>query len=527
MVLMVSGIGILFPTQFAGTILGLTKALFHAIDWFFMASVTGMLVLAIWLAMSRYGSIRLGRDDEKPEFSTASWASMLFAAGMGVGLVFWGVSEPLNHFVDPPMGTPGSSQAARQSFVVTLFHWGLHAWAIYCTGALVLAYFHYRRGTPFMAGAPIRSVFRGVWVEPVAKSSDLIAILAVAFGVAGSLAKGVIQIATGLNTSYGLDTGAWQVSAGILLLLFLCYMTSAATSLDKGIQLLSNVNMSLAIALMIFLLVVGPTAFLLRCLVSSLGDYLTALPSFTLRLYPHEHLEDWLAGWTLSYFIWWIAWTPFVGIFVARISRGRTIREFVIGVLAIPTLFSVVWFAVFGGSGIYEETHGANLGELAVEDPSLPLFSVLEAYPLATVTMTVAMILIFIFVVTSVDSATFVLGMLTSQGAMNPPVYRKLFWGIALALLGLALVLNGQVEVVKAGAISGALPLTLVLLLQAGALIRALNQDFERGSNELVPRQNLKVIEAEPTKASQDQDGDPSRQPAANPSLAEETGDHS
>ena len=368
--------------------------------------------------------------------------------------------------------------------VITLFHWGFHAWAVYAIGALVLAYAHYKHGVPFLPGSPIRLAFRGRWVAPVAVVADVVGIVAVAFGVAGSLASGVIQIYTGLTASFGLPAGHWWISVGLLVLLFAAYMTSAATSLDKGIQILSNLNMAIAILLMVFLLVVGPTAFLLRAFVGGLSDYLSALPGMSLRVYPYQDLKDWMGTWTLTYFIWWIAWSPFVGVFIARISRGRTIREFVAGVLAVPTLFSLIWFAVFGGSGIHTETLGAGgLGELALGDPSLPLFAMLEGLPLARVTMVVALLLIFIFIVTSVDSATFVLGMLTSRGAMDPPTYRKLFWGAAIALLGAALALSDNIDVVRAGAISGALPLTFILLVQAGALVRLLNQSRPGGAD--------------------------------------------
>ncbi len=474
-VLSVAAIGIFFPDTFTGVISGVTKAFFRSIDWFFMATVTTTLVLAIWLAASRYGSVRLGKPDEEPEFSTASWLAMLFAAGMGVGLLFWGVSEPISHFTSPPLGEPGSAEAARQSLVITMLHWGFHAWSVYAIGAMVLAYFHYRYDAPFLPGSPIRYAFKGRWVPGVALAADVIGIVAVAFGVAGSLASGVIQLYTGLTASFGVPSGLWWITIGLLVFLFVSYMTSAATSLDKGIQILSNINMIIAIVLMVFILVLGPTAFLLRAFVTGLSDYLSSLPGLSLRLYPYQNLNDWMGTWTLTYFIWWIAWSPFVGIFIARISRGRTIREFVIGVLAVPTLFSMFWFAIFGGTGIYEESFGAGgIGELALENPSLPLFSLLERMPMAKLTMIVSMVLVFVFIVTSVDSATFVLGMLTSQGAMNPPTYRKLFWGIALALLGSALALTNSINVVRAGAISGALPLTFVLLIQAGALVRVL-----------------------------------------------------
>lgn len=495
--------GIIWPETFSGAVSELTSTFFETLDWFFMGSVTGFLVLAAWLAIGPYGSIKLGRPEDEPEFSTASWLAMLFAAGMGVGLLFWGVAEPMTHFASPPLGEPLSPEAARQSIVLTMLHWGFHAWAVYSVGALVLAYFHYRRGTTFLAGAPIRAAFSGRWVGPVADLADLIAVLAVALGVAGSLAMGVFQLQTGLALVVGTPADATWFALLLLLVLFAAFMTSAATSLDKGIKILSNVNMSLAILLMVFVLLVGPTPFLLRCLITGLGDYLSALPSLSFRLYPHEDLREWVGSWTLTYFIWWIAWAPFVGIFIARISKGRTIRGFVTGVLLVPTAFSLIWFSVFGGMGIYEETVGAGgIASVVKEDVTTALFALLDRLPAPALLMGTALMLLFIFVVTSVDSATFVLGMLTSRGVMDPPRSRKFAWGITLAALGAALTLSRNIAVVRAGAISFALPLTLILLLQAAALVRSLATDpgrargGERSAGEAVGRTRLGAGEA-------------------------------
>jgi len=470
--------GLVWPESIARAAAALTGAAFSSLDWFFMASVTAFLVFALWLAFSRYGRLKLGKPGDEPEFSTSSWLAMLFAAGMGVGLLFWGVAEPMSHYSAPPTADPATAEAARQAMVITNFHWGLHAWAIYCVGGLVLAYFGFRRGTPYLAGAPIREAFKGRWVEPVARASDLLAVLAVAFGVAGSITFGVFQFRAGLHVVTGIPADSTGVALGLLGLLFVSYMTSAATSLDKGIRILSNVNMSLAIALLVFVLLAGPTAFLLRCFVTALGDYATSLPSLTLRLYPYQDLGSWVSSWTLTYFIWWIAWAPFVGIFIARISKGRTIREFVLGVIFAPSLFSVLWFAIFGGLGIWEETHGAGgIARMVNEDVTAALFALFDRLPLSSILSGVAVLLIFIFVVTSVDSATFVLAMLTSEGSTNPPTRRKLAWGISLAVLAAALLLAGNHEVVRAITVTGAIPFVLVLLLQVGALIRALRQE--------------------------------------------------
>ena len=369
--------------------------------------------------------------------------------------------------------------------VITNFHWGLHAWAVYCVAALVLAYFRFRRGMPYLPGSPIRCVFEGVWVEPVARAADFIAVVAVTFGVAGSIAMGIFQLRTGLGTVLDIPTNSLLVAMILLGILFIAYMTSAATSLDKGIKWLSNINMTLAILLLLFIVVVGPTEFLLRSFVTAVGDYASSLPSMSLCLYPYQDLGGWLESWTLIYFVWWIAWAPFVGIFIARISKGRTIREFVIGVLMAPTLFSIVWFAVFGGMGIHEEMQGAGgVVQLVNEDVTVALFSLFDRLPGSAMLSVVALTLVFIFLVTSVDSATFVLGMLTSKGSMNPPVRRKMAWGVSLAVLGAALTLSGDIDAVRAAAICGAIPFTLILIIQAGALLRALRQDRAKEEEE-------------------------------------------
>jgi glycine betaine transporter len=458
-----------------------TRTSFRALDWFFMASVTGFLIFSLVLALGPWGKRKLGKADEQPEFSTVSWLAMLFSAGMGAGLLFWGAAEPIMHFSTPPTAAPFSPEAARQAMVITAFHWGLQAWAVYCVGALVLGYFSFRLGSSFLAGGPLRAAYKGRWVEPVAKLSDLVAVLAVAFGVAGSMGMGVLQLHTGLSVVFGLPLDSTPVAVGILVVLVISYMISATTSLDKGIRILSNVNMALAIGLMAFLFLAGPSAFLMRAFVTAVGDYLTSLPALSLSLYPYRDMAGWLEGWTLTYFIWWIAWAPFVGIFIARISRGRTIREFVFAVLFAPTLFSLLWFAVFGGTALHEELAGVGgIADLVHQDVTTSLFALMDRLPLAGLLNVVCLVLIFVFLVTSVDSATFVLGMLTSQGSLEPPTSRKVGWGITLGVMGGALLLSGNVRAVQAVAISGAIPFTFVLLLQCVALIRVLRAEGDR-----------------------------------------------
>jgi glycine betaine transporter len=467
------------PDSLAGVVDGLTKRAFQALDWFFMAAVTGFLVLCGWLALGRYGKVRLGGPDDRPEFSRASWFSMLFAAGMGGGILFFGVAEPVTHFATPPLGVPGGgAQAARQAMVITHFHWGLHAWGIYCIGALVLAYFGFRRKTSYLAGSPVRASFKGAWVAPLAWSADLTAVLAVFFGVAAGICFQVLQIRTGIGVVTGAPVESDAVSVGILVALLACAITSASTGLDKGIKWLSNLNVIVAGLLLLFVLLAGPTGFLLRNAFSSLGDYLANIVSLTLRLYPYQDTGKWFHSWTLTYFVWWISWAPFVGIFVARISRGRTIREFVIGVLLTPTLASVFWFSIFGGTAIHEEMFGGGgIVRMVEADVTTAIFSMFHRLPLSTVLDVTGMLLMFVFQITSIDSATFVLGMLTSDGSHDPPRKKRLAWGGALGLLSAPLLLFGEIPVFKAVMVCGVLPYSLVMLVQAGGLIRGLGDE--------------------------------------------------
>ncbi|MEM6996847.1 MAG: BCCT family transporter [Myxococcota bacterium] len=481
----VAVVGVGWPTVLQDTADAMTNAVFQALDWFYLASVTAMLGLSLWLALGRYGSLRLGGDDERPEFSTVSWLAMLFCAGMGAGLLFWGVAEPMTHFDRPPLGDPHTSQAARNAMVLANFHWGLHAWAIYCLAALAHAYIKLRRGTPYRPGAPIRAVFRGGWVAPVARAADFIAVLAVAFGVAGAMGLGALQIQTGLSLAVGVSSSAPTVTFSILAVLVVAYMASAATSLDKGIKFLSNLNMGLAIGVLLFVLVAGPTAQLLRGFVNAIGDYASGIVAISFRLYPYEALGDWMQSWTLTYLIWWIAWAPFVGVFIARISRGRTIREFVFGVLLAPTAFTILWFAVLGGTAFEIDAHGTGgIARLVREDVTVALFAVFDALPMSALLVGLSVFLVFVFVVTSVDSATYVLSMMTSAGSMDPPRVRKLTWGITVGVLTGALIVSSNVATVRAIAISGAIPFTFVLLLQIAALLRALRSERVASTEE-------------------------------------------
>lgn len=476
----VAALGILDPGRLGAWAGLLTGTVFRAVDWFFLVLATGLLAIAIWLALGRYGAVKLGQPDDEPEFTTLSWLAMLFAAGMGVGLLFWGVAEPVLHYATAPGVERGTTEAARHAMTVTLFHWGLHAWAVYCVAALALAYFGFRRRTGYMPGACIESALTGRWVPPVAWFADVVAVLAVALGVAGSIAMGVFQLQRGLFVLAGVDATSTVVAGAILAVLVVAYLPPLALPLDKGIQWLSNANMLIAVGVLGYLLLAGPTAFLLRSFVTSFGDYVAQIVPLSFQLYPFQGTEvsGWFRSWTLTYFIWWIAWSPFVGVFIARISRGRTIREFVAGVLVVPSVFSVLWFAVFGGTGLYEERYGMG-GVVAIvrHDVSIALFTLFERLPFAAALNLTAIVLAFVFLVTSIVSAAYVLGMLTESGSLDPSVRSKLAWGVALAALGAALMLSDDVEAVRAVTVVGAIPFSFILVLQVAALVSALSHD--------------------------------------------------
>lgn len=470
--------GLIDPTSMTGTMLGFTNYMLTGASWYWLLICTGFLILSGYMAFGPYGKVRLGRDDEEPEFSTASWIAMLFAGGMGAGLLFWGVAEPLYHYESPPALPGGTPQAAREAMVITNLHWGLHAWAIYGVCALVIAYFTFRRGQDSMISTPIRSLFRGRAALPMGRAADILGVLAVVFGLAGSLTMGTLQVRAGLGEVLGTPADL-TTSLAILLALFVAYMLSATTGVDKGIKILSNLNMIIAIGLMLLVLFLGPTTFILEIFVTSFGDYLASLPAMAFRLFPFDQLGSWSAGWTLTYFIWWLAWGPFVGIFIARISRGRTIREFCFGVILIPTLFSVLWFAVLGGAGLYIEMFaGGGLAQIVLEDVTRALFVFLDHFPMGAFLGLTAALLTFIFLVTSADSGTFVLAMMTTDGNLNPPILHKLVWGTLIAVLTTGTLLSGSIEVAKAMAITGALPFSVILLLQVVGFLREVRREL-------------------------------------------------
>jgi glycine betaine transporter len=421
---------------FASAVVG---RMFISRGWFIMLSVSAMLIIAVYLAFSRYGRIKLGRDDDQPEFSTVSWLTMLFAAGMGVGLLYWGAAEPISHYLvirDYQI----QQKAATSALFVTNFHWGLHAWAIYAVTALVIAYFGFRKGCPTLLSAPLLHVFgRNRWTRGVGWLSDLLAIYAIAIGLGGSVAMGVFQVQSGVESLFGLERTGLGMAMVIFVLLVISYILPLTVDLSQGMARLSNTAMAIVGGLVVFVLLTGPTGFLMSGITEAVGGYFSGVLPHGFRTFTFfdERVSSWFGSWTLTYMVWWLAWAPFVGVFIARISKGRTIREFIMGVVLVPTAFSILWFGVFGGMGFYEALRtDSAIVEVVKTDLDNTTFFLLDSLPLSVLTTAATIVAAFLFIITSVVSAAWVLAMFSTGGDLNPSTKVKLIWGVRCARAG-------------------------------------------------------------------------------------------
>ncbi|GAA0787070.1 BCCT family transporter [Roseibium denhamense] len=472
--------GVADPQSLQDTAQRIVDQYFVSRGWFVMLSVTIMLLFCLGLVFTRFGDIRLGVDTDRPEYATPTWIAMLFAAGMGVGLLFWAVAEPLTHFafLEGKISVP---EAADAALLATNFNWGIHAWAIYGTTALAIAYFSYRRGTPMLVSAPLKNLFPGeTWASVVGWFSDFMAISAIAIGVAGSVAMGVFQVADGLSVLAGAEQSAQWLIWAVFAVMIAAYIPPLMVDLSTGMAKLSNIAMSLAIALVAYTVIMGPTEFLMNSVIGGIGMYVADVIPAGLRTFTFygDEIGRWFQDWTLTYMVWWIAWGPFVGVFVARISKGRTIREFVLGVLLGPTLFSTIWFGAFGGVGIFETLNGqGTLLAMTQTNVERMTFALLDRLPFATLTTLATVFAAFLFIVTSVVSAAFVLGMFSTGGNQNPSVKIKVVWGCLLGVLGTAMILSGSMQAVRTLIALGALPFVFITVLLLACLIRALLQD--------------------------------------------------
>ena len=497
-----------FDEQVAGSFGVLTGWVARNLGWFYILSVSSLLIFLLGLAVSRYGSIRLGSDDSRPDYTNLTWFTMLFAAGIGTILMFWGVAEPVSHFASPPFDgvDSRSEQAATDAMTISLYHFGLHTWTIFAMPGLAIAYFAYRHNLPMRISSLFYPVLGDRAFGPLGWAIDVIAVLGTLFGVATSLGLGTLQLNSGLNYLFGIPANGF-VQVVLITVIASIAAVSVALGLDKGVRRLSQLNIILAMLLILFVAVVGPTIFIAEGMVQSVGDYFDALP--WLAFWTETFKEtDWQRQWTLFYWAWTISWAPYVGIFIARISRGRTIREFVAGVLFAPTAFTLVWFGVFGLSAISVESNGqVALAEQVQEDPSVAIFAFLEAFPLAEVASALSVVIIVIFFTTSSDSASLVIDTLTRREEQPSRVRQRIFWAAAQGVVAATLLLAGGLEALQNVITSLGLPFCLLLLFMAVSLFRALRADY-RGYDvtDLVKGRAFPEVEATESEPKQEND---------------------
>ncbi|WP_206075716.1 BCCT family transporter [Marinobacter sp. NP-4(2019)] len=470
--------------EYANSLYGNIKA-FIATDlaWYYVAFMSLALMLSIWLVFSRYGDIRLGKDDDRPEFSNFSWFSMLFGAGIGIGILFWSIAEPIYHFQGTPLIEAGQEKtvaAAQVAMRVAIFHWGLHGWALFSLAGLTLAYFAYRKGLPLSIRSSLYPIFGDRIYGPIGHVADLLAVFGTVFGIATSLGLGAQQINAGLNYLVGIEV---SVSTQVLLIAIISVLStiSVMSGLHKGIRLLSEINMKLTMVILGLFVVVGPTAYILGALVTNLGDYLVHTVELGFWVDP-DPKSEWQGWWTVFYWGWWIAWAPFCGIFIARISKGRTIREFVLGVLVAPTLLAAVWITIFGNTAMYLELFGnGGVVEAVNKDTTMALFATIElmteSQAMVILMACICAILLVTYFVTSSDSATLVICTLISMGETNPLPRYRVFWGAAIGAVAAVLLLAGGLKALQTASIVAALPFSFILIMAIYGLLASLRAE--------------------------------------------------
>ncbi|MFD2706236.1 BCCT family transporter [Salibacterium lacus] len=451
--------------------------------WFYLIFVLFLILFNFYIAFSKYGKIRLGGVDAKPRYPLFTWIAMLFSCGFGVSIVFWGVAEPMTHFGTPPPFVSGieaeSPAAAREAMWNAFFNNGIHQWASFTFVGLAISYFHYRKEERSLISDTMNAVIGDHGKKPLRHTIDIIAVLATVMGVATTLGLSVMQIGSGLGSVFDLTSGR-LVQFSIVAAMFILFMVSTVSGLDRGIKYLSNVNLGLALILMVAMLIIGPTGFILNALTTGIGDYLQNFFQASLRLDQYTD-STWVQEWPVYYWAWTIAWAPFVGMFVARISKGRTLREFVLGVMVAPPLIGIIWIGIFGGTAIHLDLfQGTDITSAVEQNTSTALFAMLEHVPLGTILSVLAICLLFTFLVTSADSATFVLGMMTSNGDENPSVLLKIIWGTLIASLAFILIISAGLNGLQTASLVGALPFSVVLFVAAMSLLKSIRRDYRR-----------------------------------------------
>ncbi|MCH7337818.1 choline BCCT transporter BetT [Acinetobacter sp. NIPH 2699] len=470
---------VIAPNSFEFMTQQLKQWITDSFSWFYVLSVAVFLILLIYIACSASGKIKLGPDHSQPEYSNGSWFAMLFTAGMGIGLMFFGVAEPVMHYVNPPSGDPETVAAAQQSLRITFFHWGLHAWAIYAVVGLSLAYFAYRHNLPLKTRSALYPIIGKKIYGPIGDGIDTFATIGTVFGVATSLGFGVTQINSGLHYLFGIEQSN---HVQVILIIFVSALASLSVflGLDKGIKRLSELNLVLALILLAFVFIAGPSIYLLQTTIQNAGSYISNLFSMTFNLYAYQP-SGWIGGWTIMYWAWWISWSPFVGMFIARVSRGRTVREFIVGVMLIPTGFTLIWMGFLGNAALFSIMQEGNttLIQAVQQDSSVALFEFLHHLPFATVMSLLATVLVILFFVTSADSGGLVTDYLTAK-TENSPTWQRLFWTMMMAVLAIILLLVGGLSALQSAVIMSALPFTFIMLIMSWGLLKALKLDVTK-----------------------------------------------
>jgi glycine betaine transporter len=469
-------LGAVMPNRFgetAGALFGFTTVNF---GWFYLLAVFVIILFLIGLAVSKYGAIRLGGDDDRPQFSFFTWIGMLFSAGFGAGLVFWGIAEPMSHFFSTPFsGVEGQTeQAARLAMGYSFFHWGVSQWSVFAIVGLVIGFLQFRKQKDGLVSTALEPVTGQNHV--VKKTIDSLAVIATVMGIATSVGLGVLQMNGGINAVFGTGNSI-GIQMMIILVIFVAYMLSSSTGLEKGIKYLSNLNLGLALGLLVFVFFAGPTVFILETFTLAIGDYLTHFVEYSLRMQPYVG-GTWVRDWTIFYWAWAIAWSPFVGAFVARVSRGRTIREYIMGVMIIPPLIACIWIAAFGGTALWHDLNaGTGIAEAVNADFTSALFQTYEVLPLKTLLSVLSILLIFTFLVTSADSATYILASMTMNGSLNPPLFAKMVWGVLMSAIAAVLLYAGGLEALQTASLIAALPFTILLLMMMLAIGKLLRRE--------------------------------------------------
>jgi choline/glycine/proline betaine transport protein len=456
----------------------------NTFGWMFILSVSGFLIFSLSIAFSKLGHIRLGGHDAQPEFSISSWFAMLFSAGMGIGIMFWSVAEPVYHYLNPPMAQGETVEAARQAMSLSYLHWGFHAWGIYTVVGLSLAFFAFNKGLPLS----FRSVFYPVlgdrinsWMGDVV---DTLAILATLFGLATSLGFGVRQVTAGLNYLFNAGGGLYM-QVGLIAGITAVATLSVVLGIDKGVRVLSEANIRIAVAFLVFMIAVGPTIYILDSFVQNTGHYLNNI--FRYSFWTESYKDtSWQHSWTVFYWAWWISWSPYVGMFIAKISKGRTVREFILGVLIAPSLVTFLWLTAFGGSAINLEIMGVgNVGSMVQQDYATALFAMLEQFPLSFVTSMLAIVLVMSFFVTSSDSGSLVIDSITSGGKLDAPVGQRVFWAVTEGAVAAVLLIGGGLEALQTAAISSGLPFMVILILMCYSVYRGLRKEYREKTTKI------------------------------------------